>query len=132
MGGAPSSSRRRGRCRSCREQEIEEFQHRGVKRIIDYLADEFRKESGIELRNDRLALQRLKDAAEKAKIELSSSTETDVKSPVHHRGPARTQAPQHQADASQAGGDRRRPHPENHSTMPGCPEGRRSGAWSDR
>jgi molecular chaperone DnaK len=51
------------------------------KRIIDYLADEFRKESGIELRKDRLALQRLKDAAEKAKIELSSTTQTDVNLP---------------------------------------------------
>ncbi|UPK19201.1 molecular chaperone DnaK [Bradyrhizobium sp. 131] len=51
------------------------------KRIINYLADEFRRESGIELRNDRLALQRLKDAAEKAKIELSSSTQTDVNLP---------------------------------------------------
>jgi len=51
------------------------------KRIIDYLADEFRKESGIDLRTDRLALQRLKDAAEKAKIELSSAIQTDVNLP---------------------------------------------------
>jgi molecular chaperone DnaK len=51
------------------------------KRIMDYLADEFRKESGIDLRKDRLALQRLKDAAEKAKIELSSATQTDVNLP---------------------------------------------------
>src|SRR6202045_3519249 len=51
------------------------------KRIMDYLADEFRKENGIDLRKDRLALQRLKDAAEKAKIELSSSTQTDVNLP---------------------------------------------------
>jgi molecular chaperone DnaK len=51
------------------------------KRIIDYLADEFKKETGIDLRNDRLALQRLKDAAEKAKIELSSTTQTDVNLP---------------------------------------------------
>jgi molecular chaperone DnaK len=51
------------------------------KRIIDYLADEFRKEVGIDLRNDRLALQRLKDAAEKAKIELSSASQTDVNLP---------------------------------------------------
>src|ERR1700716_1755956 len=51
------------------------------KRIMDYLADEFKKESGIDLRNDRLALQRLKDAAEKAKIELSSTTQTDVNLP---------------------------------------------------
>src|SRR6202035_3140174 len=51
------------------------------KRIMDYLADEFRKESGIDLRNDRLALQRLKDAAEKAKIELSTAVQTDVNLP---------------------------------------------------
>src|SRR5271167_944954 len=51
------------------------------KKIIDYLADEFRKEQGIDLRNDRLALQRLKEAAEKAKIELSSSVQTDVNLP---------------------------------------------------
>jgi molecular chaperone DnaK len=50
-------------------------------RIIDYLADEFKKDQGIDLRNDRLALQRLKDAAEKAKIELSSTLETDVNLP---------------------------------------------------
>jgi molecular chaperone DnaK len=51
------------------------------KKIIDYLADEFRKEQGIDLRNDRLALQRLKEAAEKAKIELSSSMQTEVNLP---------------------------------------------------
>jgi molecular chaperone DnaK len=51
------------------------------KRIIDYLADEFRKENSIDLRKDRLALQRLKDAAEKAKIELSSTTQTEVSLP---------------------------------------------------
>jgi len=50
-------------------------------RIVDYLVDEFRKESGIDLRKDRLALQRLKDAAEKAKIELSSATQTEVNLP---------------------------------------------------
>jgi len=51
------------------------------KRIIDYLADEFKKEQTIDLRNDKLALQRLKEAAEKAKIELSSSMQTDVNLP---------------------------------------------------
>ncbi len=50
-------------------------------RVIDYLADEFRKEQGIDLRGDKLALQRLKEAAEKAKIELSSSKETEVNLP---------------------------------------------------
>jgi molecular chaperone DnaK len=51
------------------------------KRVIDYLADEFKKEQGIDLRNDKLALQRLKEAAEKAKIELSSARETEVNLP---------------------------------------------------
>jgi molecular chaperone DnaK len=50
-------------------------------RIMDYLADEFKKDQGIDLRNDRMALQRLKEAAEKAKIELSSSVETDINLP---------------------------------------------------
>src|SRR5206468_9517022 len=50
-------------------------------RIIDYLAEEFRKEQGIDLRRDKLALQRLKEAAEKAKIELSSSKETEINLP---------------------------------------------------
>ncbi len=51
------------------------------KKIIDYLADEFKKEQGIDLRNDKLALQRLKEAAEKAKVELSSSMQTEVNLP---------------------------------------------------
>ncbi|MFP3910503.1 MAG: molecular chaperone DnaK [Desulfobacteraceae bacterium] len=50
-------------------------------RIIDYLADEFKKDQGIDLRNDKMALQRLKEGAEKAKVELSGSTETDVNLP---------------------------------------------------
>jgi molecular chaperone DnaK len=50
-------------------------------RIIDWLADEFRKEQGIDLRNDRMALQRLKEAAERAKIELSSSMQTEINLP---------------------------------------------------
>jgi molecular chaperone DnaK len=50
-------------------------------RIIDHLAEEFQKENGIDLRSDKLALQRLKEAGEKAKIELSSSTQTEVNLP---------------------------------------------------
>jgi molecular chaperone DnaK len=50
-------------------------------RIMSYLADEFRKDQGIDLRNDRMALQRLKEAAEKAKCELSTSTETTINLP---------------------------------------------------
>ncbi len=50
-------------------------------RLVGYLADEFQKEQGIDLRNDKLALQRLKEAAEKAKIELSSATQTEINLP---------------------------------------------------
>jgi molecular chaperone DnaK len=50
-------------------------------RLIDYLADEFKKDQGIDLRKDKMALQRLKEAAEKAKIELSASVQTDVNLP---------------------------------------------------
>ena len=50
-------------------------------RVVEFLADEFRKDQGIDLRKDQLALQRLKDAAEKAKIELSSAPQTDVNLP---------------------------------------------------
>ena len=55
----------------------EDFDHA----IIEYLADEFKSSDGIDLRGDKLALQRLKEAAEKAKIELSSSVQTDVNLP---------------------------------------------------
>jgi molecular chaperone DnaK len=55
----------------------EDFDHR----VIEYLADEFKKEHGIDLRQDKMALQRLKEAAEKAKIELSSTAQTDVNLP---------------------------------------------------
>ncbi len=50
-------------------------------KLVHYLADEFKKEQGIDLRNDKLALQRLKEAAEKAKIELSSATQTEINLP---------------------------------------------------
>lgn len=50
-------------------------------RLVEYLADEFKKENGIDLKTDKLALQRLKEAAEKAKIELSSATETEINLP---------------------------------------------------
>jgi molecular chaperone DnaK len=50
-------------------------------RLVEYLADEFKKDNGIDLRRDKLALQRLKEAAEKAKIELSSATQTEINLP---------------------------------------------------
>jgi len=82
------------------------------KRIMDYLADEFRKETGIDLRKDRLALQRLKDSAEKAKIELSSTTQTD--------------------DPCQARSTGRRSHPTDGRPVPGGIERRRLAAVRDR
>src|SRR5690606_31587571 len=50
-------------------------------KLVSYFAEEFKKENGIDLRNDKLALQRLKEAAEKAKIELSSASQTEVNLP---------------------------------------------------
>ena len=61
--------------------------------LINYLAEEFRKQEGIDLRKDPMALQRLKEAAEKAKIELSQRDGDDGQPAVHHRRPERPQAP---------------------------------------
>ncbi|MCV6587132.1 MAG: molecular chaperone DnaK, partial [Marinibacterium sp.] len=57
-------------------------------RIVNYLADEFKKENGVDLTKDKMALQRLKEAAEKAKIELSSSTQTEINQPFISMDPA--------------------------------------------
>ena len=51
--------------------------------IVDYLINEFKKDNGIDLRTDKLALQRLKESAEKAKIELSSATQTEIDLPYY-------------------------------------------------
>ena len=61
--------------------------------LIDYIAEEFRKQQGIDLRKDPMALQRLKEAAEKAKIELSATMETTDQPAVHHGRRQRAQAP---------------------------------------
>jgi molecular chaperone DnaK len=63
-------------------------------RIVEYLADEFKKEHGIDLKGDKLALQRLKEAAEKAKIELSSSSQTEINQPFISMDP-NTRQPVH-------------------------------------
>jgi molecular chaperone DnaK len=63
-------------------------------RLVEYLATEFKKEYGIDLRNDKLALQRLKEASEKAKIELSSSQQTEINLPFISMNP-QTQSPLH-------------------------------------
>jgi len=58
------------------------------RRVVDWIAEEFKKENGVDLREDKQALQRLRDAAEKAKIELSSATETEINLPYITQGPA--------------------------------------------
>ena len=82
-------------------------------RLVDYFADEFKKEQGIDLRNDKLALQRLKEAAEKAKIELSSSTQTEINLPfitADASGPKHLTLEAHPRQVRIAG---RRPDPED-------------------
>ena len=79
------------------------------KRIIDYLAKEFQKESGVDIRRDPLAMQRLKEASEKAKIELSSRQQTEVNLPYITADAQRPEAPEHQPDARQARVARRGP-----------------------
>jgi hypothetical protein len=83
------------------------------KTLIDYLADEFKKTSGIDLRGDPLAMQRLKETGEKAKIELSSEPADRSESAVHHGGQDRSEAPRtesHASEARVAGGSARRAH----------------------
>ena len=94
-------------------------------RIVNYLVDEFRKETGIDLSKDRLALQRLKDAAEKAKIELSSTTQTDINLPfitADQNGPKHLNI---KLTRAKLGGARRRSDSEDSSSVPGRSEGRR-------
>ena len=72
-------------------------------RLIDYLADEFKKDQGIDLRKDKMALQRLKEAAEKAKMELSTSHADRCESAVYHGRCQRAEAFEHQNDPGQDG-----------------------------
>ena len=78
-------------------------------RVIDWICDEFKREQGIDLRHDRMALQRLKEAAEKAKIELSSTLQTRDQPAVRHGGRERPEAPEPDAHPRQAGAARGRP-----------------------
>ena len=82
-------------------------------RVIDWLLAEFKKDQGMDLSKDQQALQRLKEAAEKAKIELSSTATTEINLPVHHGGRHRPQAPRGHADPGQARGPRPRPDRED-------------------
>ena len=67
------------------------------KAVVDWLAAEFKREQGIDLSKDPMALQRLYEAAEKAKIELSTTQSTQHQPAVHHRRRRRPQAPRHHA-----------------------------------
>ncbi len=73
------------------------------KTLIDYLADEFKKANGMDLRGDPLAMQRLKEAGEKAKIELSSSQQTEVNLPYITADKIGSEAPRAETDAREAG-----------------------------
>ncbi|VDZ81026.1 DnaK protein [Salmonella bongori] len=72
-------------------------------RLINYLVDEFKKDQGIDLRNDPLAMQRLKEAAEKAKIELSSAQQTDVNLPYITADATGPKTHEYQSDACKTG-----------------------------
>ena len=73
-------------------------------RLVNYLADEFQKEQGIDLRRDKLALQRLKESAEKAKIELSSTTQTEINLPFITADASGSEASDHEAHPRQVRG----------------------------
>ena len=72
-------------------------------RLINYLVEEFKKDQGIDLRNDPLAMQRLKEAAEKAKIELSSAQQTDVNLPYITADATGPETHEHQSDSCETG-----------------------------
>ncbi len=93
-------------------------------RIMDWLIAEFKKDTGIDVSKDKMVLQRLKEAAEKAKIELSSTMETEINLPVPHRRRRRAEAPQRQADPGEVRGDDRRARRAEPRAVPQVPQGR--------
>ena len=101
-------------------------------RLVEYLAGEFKKEQGIDLTKDKLALQRLKEAAEKAKIELSSAVQTDINLPYITADASGPQASRAEADAREVRGAGRRPHPAHGRAVPQGAEGRRPFGGPDR
>ena len=94
-------------------------------RIIDYIIAEFKKDQGVDLRKDVLALQRLKEAAEKAKIELSSAHADRHQPAVRHGRCLGPEAPQHQADPRQARSAGRGPDRAHDRALPHRDQGRR-------
>ncbi len=101
-------------------------------RLVEYLSGEFKKEQGIDLTKDKLALQRLKEAAEKAKIELSSATQTEINLPYITADASGAEASGAQADAGQVRGAGRRPDPEDGRALQEGAQGRRPGGGPDR
>ena len=101
-------------------------------RVIDWLLAEFKKEQGIDLGKDQQALQRLKEAAEKAKIELSLDVDDRDQPAVRHGGRDRSEAPRRLAHAGQARGPRRRPRRQDRGPGQGRAQGRRSQAGRHR
>ena len=94
-------------------------------RLVEYLAAEFKKEQGIDLTKDKLALQRLKEAAEKAKIELSSASQTEINLPYITADASGPEAPADEALARQVREPRRRPRAEDDRALPQGAQGRR-------
>ncbi len=101
-------------------------------RVIEWLLAEFKKDQGIDLSKDQQALQRLKEAAEKAKIELSSTATTEINLPVRHGRRLRAEAPRDEPVPGQARGPRQRPRREDEGPRAGRPQGRRPQAGRDR
>ena len=100
------------------------------KAIVDWMVAEFKRDQGIDLSNDKMALQRLYEAAEKAKIELSTTTSTPDQPAVHHGGPDRPEAPRPAAHAGQARGADARPARAPRRARPSRPSPTR--AWATR
>ena len=88
-------------------------------RLVEYLAKEFKKDQGIDLKGDKLALQRLKEAAEKAKIELSSSAQTEINLPFITADQSRTEAPDDETVAGQVRKPGRRSRSAHRATLQG-------------
>ena len=101
-------------------------------RLVDYLADEFKKEQGIDLRKDKLALQRLKEAAEKAKIELRARHADRNQPALHHRRCLGPEAPDAEADPRQVRAAGRRPDPEDRRALQAGAQGCRRHRRADR
>ena len=101
-------------------------------RLIDYLATEFKKDQGIDIRKDKMALQRIKEAAEKAKMELSSCDGDGCQPALHHGRRLGPQAHEHQADPGEAGGPRGGSDRKDGGALPDGPPGRQTQAQRHR